>query len=375
MAGRAPILDSGACGHVCTDKARVNHLRPSHLSGLRGVSGRVTTISGVGNTAHLDDVLLVPASKHQLVSVGSLTDQTGACVVFSSTDARLRCETTGLNVCIAKRASDGLYRVTDARLSFDSAPGSPQLPRILAAAPCLGKLQISFQLLRERVNRLHRVFGHASAKKLRRVLKAHPKFGIAPGNVKLLSLCHACSLGRAKKARRPKISTTKASVFAERLSSDSSGRLRTRSLSGCRYACVIVDEFSAWCWAVPLKSLTEMHATVSHLLEVSLHQRNDRFVKHWRTDGGTENTNAQMADLFRTHGIEHELSCPGTSHQNGKAERHIGILFSTMRTLLSDARLPPSLWAEAMCCAVYVHNRTPGPSGPSPLNFATAARP
>jgi len=132
---------------------------------------------------------------------------------------------------------------------------------------------------------------------------------------------------------------------------------------------MIVDEFSAWCWAVPLKSLTEMHATVSHLLEVSLHQRNDRFVKHWRTDGGTENTNAQMADLFRTHGIEHELSCPGTSHQNGKAERHIGILFSTMRTLLSDARLPPSLWAEAMCCAVYVHNRTPGPSGPSPFEL------
>ena len=68
-------------------------------------------------------------------------------------------------------------------------------------------------------------------------------------------------------------------------------------------------------------------------------------------------------------GIEHELTCAGTSHQNGKAERHIRILFSTMRTLLSDARLPPNMWAEAMCCATYVHNRTLGPSGSTPFEL------
>jgi hypothetical protein len=50
--------------------------------------------------------------------------------------------------------------------------------------------------------------------------------------------------------------------------------------------------------------------------------------------------NGDMLALFQRHGVEHELTCAGTSHQNGKAERHIGILVSTMRTLLSDARLP-----------------------------------
>ena len=96
---------------------------------------------------------------------------------------------------------------------------------------CIGKQQISFQLLRERINTLHRVFGHASKEKLRAVLKGNPRYGIDPINVKLLTECHACSLGKGKKAVMPKMSTTKATKFAERISADCSGRLRIASLS------------------------------------------------------------------------------------------------------------------------------------------------
>ena len=144
--GSVPILDSGACAHVCTNPANVSDLRKSSLHGLRGVSGRVTVISGIGSTPHLDDVMLVPDSRHQLVSTGALSDQTGCSVRFSDSNAHLVLP-DGHMLHIANRSSDGLYRVTDPRLCFDAEEDLPQLPRVvpIASAPTVGKL-ISFQL-------------------------------------------------------------------------------------------------------------------------------------------------------------------------------------------------------------------------------------
>ena len=81
----------------------------------------------------------------------------------------------------------------------------------------------------------------------------------------------------------------------------------------------------------------------SDLLSVALHQQDDRVVRYLRSDNGTEIKNKQVDDLLHQHNIKRELTCPHTSHQNGKAERHIGILFSTVRTCLVDSRLPPKL--------------------------------
>ena len=54
-----------------------------------------------------------------------------------------------------------------------------------------------------------------------------------------------------------------------------------------------------------------------------------------------------------------ELTCVGTSHQNGVAERTIGVVFAVARTIIIDAYLPPRFWGEAVIVAAYVHNRLP----------------
>ena len=174
----------------------------------------------------------------------------------------------------------------------------------------------------------------------------------------------------------PKVATTKkATSFGERVCSDNSGRVRTPSLSGCRYLCLVVDEFSAWVWAVPLASLTLVCDTLEKIFAVNLHQRADHTIRFMRHDGGTEYVNSKVTALLRTLGIVSERTCPGTSHQNGKAERHIGILFASMRTLLADARLPAYLWAECLCYIVYVHNRTQDPVVSRLSNYDTDALP
>jgi hypothetical protein len=76
------------------------------LTGVRGVSGSITALEGVGSTPHLDDVMLAPSSKHQLVSVGSLTDETGASVVFTGVAAFLVNDKTG-SQCDLRTACTG----------------------------------------------------------------------------------------------------------------------------------------------------------------------------------------------------------------------------------------------------------------------------
>jgi hypothetical protein len=53
------------------------------------------------------------------------------------------------------------------------------------------------------------------------------------------------------------------------------------------------------------------------------------------------------------------LLYPYSSPQNGKAERIIRTVNDTMRTLLLQALMPPSFWAEALALAIHVLNLQP----------------
>jgi transposase InsO family protein len=48
-------------------------------------------------------------------------------------------------------------------------------------------------------------------------------------------------------------------------------------------------------------------------------------VKILRTDNGTEYVNNEFDGYLSSLGIIHQTTCPGTSEQNGLAERKIGI--------------------------------------------------
>jgi len=53
------------------------------------------------------------------------------------------------------------------------------------------------------------------------------------------------------------------------------------------------------------------------------------------------------------------MSCPYTSQQNGKAERTIRTTNNVIRTLLFQASMPPSYWADALATATHLLNRLP----------------
>nr|GEU76566.1 hypothetical protein [Tanacetum cinerariifolium] len=83
----------------------------------------------------------------------------------------------------------------------------------------------------------------------------------------------------------------------------------------------------------------------------------DLKVKIIRCDNGGEFRNKEMNDFCLQKGIKREFSNARTPQQNGVAERRNRTLIEAARTMLADAKLPVTFWAEAVNIACYVQNR------------------
>jgi hypothetical protein len=111
----------------------------------------------------------------------------------------------------------------------------------------------------------------------------------------------------------------------------------------------------------PLKSKSEVHQLIVDFIayartQFSLH------VRCFQGDNGTEFVNPAMQTSLAANGIVFHLSCPYTSPRNGKAKRVLRTLNNSVRTLLVQASMPPSYWAEALFAATYLLNHCPSSS-------------
>nr|GEY44448.1 hypothetical protein [Tanacetum cinerariifolium] len=80
-------------------------------------------------------------------------------------------------------------------------------------------------------------------------------------------------------------------------------------------------------------------------------------VKIIRCDNGGEFKNKEMNEFCTRKGIKREFSNARTPQQNRIAERRNRTLIEAARTMLADAKLPVTFWAEAVNTACYVQNR------------------
>nr|GFB83789.1 putative ribonuclease H-like domain-containing protein [Tanacetum cinerariifolium] len=72
---------------------------------------------------------------------------------------------------------------------------------------------------------------------------------------------------------------------------------------------------------------------------------------------GGEFRNKEMNNFCSQKGIKREFSNAKTPQRNGVAERRNRTLIETAKTMLADAKLPVTFWAEAVNTACYVQNR------------------
>ena len=67
----------------------------------------------------------------------------------------------------------------------------------------------------------------------------------------------------------------------------------------------------------------------------------------------------EFISYLKSEGIRHELTVPKTPQQNGVAERMNRTLMETVRSMLSDAKLPHKLWAEALSTGCLPEKQKP----------------
>nr|GEX23383.1 ribonuclease H-like domain-containing protein [Tanacetum cinerariifolium] len=112
---------------------------------------------------------------------------------------------------------------------------------------------------------------------------------------------------------------------------------------------------------VPHKDLTCLVAKASTDESMLWHRKLENLkepkVKIIRCDNGGEFRNKEMNDFCSRKGIKREFSNVRTPQQNGVAERRNKALIEAVRTMLADAKLLVTFWAEAVNTACYVQNR------------------
>lgn len=152
--------------------------------------------------------------------------------------------------------------------------------------------------------------------------------------------------------------------------------MNEKSIGGTEYFLSLIDDQTRYVWVYFLK--TKDQAFKKFLEWKTLVEKSSgRKLKAIRTDNGGEFTSAKFETYLKTEGVQHELTVPKNPEQNGVAERMNRTLVENTRSMLSNANLPHSFWAEALSTATYLRNRSPTKtvSGMTPYEAWTGEKP
>jgi hypothetical protein len=132
-------------------------------------------------------------------------------------------------------------------------------------------------------------------------------------------ICGSCQLGKQTRVAHKKTSGIQTSINLELLHMDLLGPTRTASLGGKRYILVIVDDFSRYKWAIPLREKSDTFDATRHLFKKIQVEQNCQIMRI-RSDHGKEFENSKFDEFCNSYGIKQEFSSPITPQQNEVVE-------------------------------------------------------
>jgi transposase InsO family protein len=116
-------------------------------------------------------------------------------------------------------------------------------------------------------------------------------------------ICGSCQLGKQTRAAHKKTLGIQTSRNLELLHMDLMGPTRTTSLGGRRYILVIVDDFSWYTWAIPLREKSDAFDAAQHLLKKIQVEKNCQ-IMGIRSDHGREFENSKFEEFCNSYGIK-----------------------------------------------------------------------
>lgn len=327
-------LDSAASHHMTNDPNMVTNTRESNIKVLGSLSSE-QNISSVRGEAHvnellpLNDVLLVPNLRKNLVSVAKITEDENMEIRFKGNGVQILLDNSLVGT--GSKDQSGIY-------ALDSAP--------LAEANMV-----------ETKHLWHMRMGHISDHKLKQ-LKDQADGVMFQDHLTESVGCEDCNLGKQIRSKISKNARSQAEQFGDVIYSDVCGPIEPATLGGNTYFVSFIDDYTRASWIFLMQSKAE---TLDKFMEFRKQIKTQFQVKIKRihSDRGGEFTSKAFAKYCAEHGINHTMTPPNTPQLNGVAERYNRVIVEMARCMISAKNLNKNFWGEAVICANFLRNRTP----------------
>jgi Integrase core domain/GAG-pre-integrase domain len=357
------IINSGTTSHIHSNRADFKSLKSSSSGLINGFGEGSRTIEGRGKAlllaqlptsgqSHLklQSTCYVPNSTPTLISVPHLDNAdcytlfgNGRCVTFKNQDnGKLLQEsmTKGKVIFTGTKGPDQLYHLDMPRQSKESSYSITRSP--------MSKLE-----------QLHYSLGHLNYQAIKAMVCKGLIKGITLSKKELSitpPICAACAKGKATRASFPASKSGHADKILGPVHSDLWGPAPVQTITGTQYVITFTDDKSHWVWVAFLKRKSDAFTAFKEWL-IFVEKQTGQQLHIFHTDNGGEFITKVWRKFMKDRGICHETTSPYTPEQNSDAERQNRSIFDCVCTVLIDAGLPLSLFAEAVNYIFFTKNR------------------
>jgi transposase InsO family protein len=132
--------------------------------------------------------------------------------------------------------------------------------------------------------------------------------------------------------------------------------MKTLSHQGNQYFITFIDDFSRKSFTYFINTKDQAFNKFREF-KSQVEKETGRHIKFLRTDRGGEYTSNYFQSYLKNHGIQHQLTAPYSPQQNGVAERFNRTIIEMAKSMMHNANLPYTFWAEAIYTATYIRNQ------------------
>jgi transposase InsO family protein len=385
------FMDSGANRYMTHDRALLKDFqsfsRPKEIelgdNSIIYSYGHGTVTLPVGqrhttSTITLRKVLYAPKLGINLISVrdiakefGSVTFDANNCVIsnrsgiplatasFSTKHGLYQVNLTERTVVATASASDDGTAVTPTKRSQDDSGNEIRMTTESCTRRATSQLKSVLDW--------HRRLGHVGAASIKLMARQSLADGLSVHSVDGNINCESCILTKQTfmHHRTPSKPTSEP---LELIHLDVNGPWNTPSLprsqageinpipAGSIYSLVLVDDFTGMSWVYFYATKAQFYERFTEFKNMVEMQTGKR-IKRMRSDQPKEFHSGRVSTLMQKSGIVFEASAIYTHEQNGKAERMNRTISDMARTMMVEACLPETMWAEAFQTACYIRDR------------------
>lgn len=169
--------------------------------------------------------------------------------------------------------------------------------------------------------------------------------------------CDICHYSKQHRLPFPQSNFQSTKLF-ELIHLDVWGPYKQVTHSNYYYLLTAIDDFSKATWVFLFSYKSRVSSLIQQFI-LYIHNQFKTSVQTVRLDNGTDFTNSDLQDFFKSKGILHQTSCPATPQKNGQAERKHQHLLNVATALIFQYNLPQSFWGDFILRATQVINMFP----------------